>query len=300
MGLLTDFRLAELEKHLGVYGINVYQNGKILAEHKFRRNTRVNLCSASKAFSSVGIGIAENEGRLKLTDHVLDYFPEYKEIAYPGSEKMTIRDLLQMRSGHMVEEMRKFNTIDRAELFFRTEIKEEPGTKFFYENTATYMLGRIIEKITDLTMRDYLVPRLFDKLEIVNPQWETCLYGHTICSGALYLNHEELSRLGIMLLHHGVYKDQQIVPADYVKRMYTDIADTSHLTDPECKCGYGYQVWMCTPPNTYRADGAFGQKSVVLLDYNAVISCTSHNETNHVDICRAMWAEILPYLEKVN
>ncbi len=296
MGLLSDFQLSVIEKNLGVYGINVYQNGKQLAEHRFRSNDRENLYSASKTFVSVGIGIAESEGRLRLSDYVLDFFPEYKDIAYPGSEKITIRHLLQMSSGHMSENFSQYNSKDRAEIFFMTEMKREAGSNFYYEDLCSYMLGRVVEKVSGKIMLEYLKPRLFDRLEIVNPQWSTCQHGHTSCSGGLYLTTEEFSRIGITLLQNGVYKDNQIVPADYVKFMHSDWVDTSSKNDAETMGGYGYQVWKCTRPNTYRADGMYGQLCVVLTDYNAVITVTSHNEINHKDILRAMWNDILPKL----
>lgn len=296
MGLLSDFQLSVIEKNLGVYGINVYQNGKQLDEHRFRSNDRENLYSASKTFVSVGIGIAESEGRLRLSDYVLDFFPEYKDIAYPGSKKITIRNLLQMSSGHMSENFSQYNSKDRAELFFITEMKREAGSNFYYEDLCSYMLGRVVEKVSGKIMLEYLKPRLFDRLEIVNPQWSTCQHGHTSCSGGLYLTTEEFSRIGITLLQNGVYKDNQIVPADYVRFMHSDWVDTSSKNDAETMGGYGYQVWKCTPPNTYRADGMYGQLCVVLTDYNAVITVTSHNEINHKDILRAMWNNILPKL----
>ena len=296
MGLLSDFRLSVMEKNLGVYGIHVYQNGKILAEHRFRSNDRENLYSASKTFASVGIGIAESEGRFGLSDYVLDFFPEYKNIAYSGSEKITIRHLLQMSSGHMLEDLSQYNSKDRAELFFISEMKKEAGSSFYYENLCTYMLGRVVEKTSGQTMLDYLKPRMFDMLGIVNPQWNTCQYGHTACSGGLHLNTEEFSRIGITLLQHGVYKNKQIVPADYVTRMHSDWVDTTSKDDAETRGGYGYQVWKCTPPNTYRADGMYGQLCVVLADYDAVITVTSHNEIEHKNILRAMWSDILPNL----
>lgn len=296
MGLLSGFKLSVIEKNLGVYGINVYQNGKPLDEHRFRSNDRENLYSASKTFVSVGIGIAEREGRLKLSDYVLDFFPEYKDIAYPGSKKITIRNLLQMSSGHMSENFSQYNSKDRAELFFMTEMKREAGSNFYYEDLCSYMLGRVVEKVSGKIMLEYLKPRLFDGLEIVNPQWSTCQHGHTSCSGGLYLTTEEFSRIGITLLQNGVYKDKEIVPADYVRFMHSDWVDTSSKNDAETMGGYGYQVWKCTPPNTYRADGMYGQLCVVLTDYNAVITVTSHNEINHKDILRAMWSDILPKL----
>lgn len=296
MDLLSGFRNSVIEKKLGVYGIHVYQNGKTLAEHRFRSNDRENLYSASKTFASVGIGIAESEGLLGLSDYVLDFFPEYKDIAYSGSEKITIRHLLQMSSGHMFEDFSQYNSKDRAELFFSTEMKKEAGSNFYYEDLCTYILGRIVEKVSGKIMLDYLKPRLFHKLEIVNPQWHTCQNGHTECSGGLYLTTEEFSRLGITLLQKGIYKDKQILPADYVSRLHSDWVDTTSKNDGETRGGYGYQVWKCTPPNTYRADGMYGQMSVVLTDYNAVITVTAHNEINHKDILRAMWSDILPKL----
>jgi len=296
MSLLSDFRLSVIEKNLGVYGIHVYQNGKTLSEHRFRSNDRENLYSASKTFASVGIGIAESEGRFNLSDYVLNFLPEYKDIAYQGSEKITIKHLLQMSSGHMFEDYSQYNSKDRAEIFFASEMRKEAGSTFYYENLCTYMLGRIIEKVSGKTMLDYLKPRLFDKLEIVNPQWNTCQLGHTACSGGLYLNTEEFSRIGIMLLQNGIYKDKQIVPADYINLLHSEWVDTTSKDDAETKGGYGYQVWKCTPPNTYRADGMYGQLCVILNDYDAVITVTAHNEIEHKDILRAMWSDILPNL----
>jgi len=39
-----------MEKNLGVYGIHIYQNGEMLAQHRFRSNDRENLYSAAKTF----------------------------------------------------------------------------------------------------------------------------------------------------------------------------------------------------------------------------------------------------------
>ncbi|MCB2291729.1 beta-lactamase family protein [Clostridium sp. CS001] len=273
------------------------RNSCLSAEHRFRSNDRENLYSASKTFASVGIGIAESEGLFKLSDYVIDFFPEYKNISYSGSEKVTIQHLLQMTSGHMSEDFSQYNSKDRAELFFVSEMKKEAGSNFYYEDLCTYMLGRIVEKVSGEIMLDYLKPRMFDMLEIINPQWNTCQNGHTFCSGGLYLNTEEFSRIGVMLLQNGVYKDKQIVPDSYINRMHSKWVDTTSKNDTESRGGYGYQVWKCTPPNTYRADGMYGQLCVVLTDYTAVITVNSHNEIEHKDILRAIWSDIFPNLQ---
>lgn len=214
--MLSNFRLSTLERNLGLYGVHVYQDGKTLAEYRFRSDDRENLYSASKTFASVGVGIAEGEGRLQLSDCVLDFFPEFRSLAQPGAEKITIEHLLQMSSGHMFEDFGLYKSSDLAELFFSTEMKANAGSRFYYENLCTYMLGRVVEKVSGQIMLDYLKPRLFDKLEITNPQWNMCPGGHTFCAGGLYLTTEELSRIGVTLLQNCVYKDEQIVAADYV------------------------------------------------------------------------------------
>ena len=73
-----------------------------------------------------------------------------------------------------------------------------------------------------------------------------------------------------------------------------------HITvrnDPETREGFGYQVWKCTSKDSYRADGMYGQLCIILRSYNAVVTITAHNETEHKDILRAIWEDLLPKLE---
>ena len=115
-------------------------------------------------------------------------------------------------------------------------------------------------------------------------------------AGGLHLTTEEFSRIGITLLQDGVYKDKEIVSENFTNLMHSDLVDTTCKNHEETRGGYGYQVWKCTPPNTYRADGMYGQLCVVLNDYNAVITVTAHNENEHKDILEAIWSDILPNL----
>lgn len=296
MGILTDFRLTVLENNLGVYGIHVHQNGRMIAEHRFRSDDRENLYSASKTFVAVAIGIAEFEGLLSTDDFVFSFFPEFRDVASNGTEHIKIKHLLMMASGHVEEDYKKYNEMDRAELFFSTEVKVKPGTRFYYEDLCSYMLGRIIEKLSGVNLLEYLKPRLFDELGITNPQWHNCQMGYTACSGGLFLTTEEFSRLGILLLNEGRYGNQQILSSEYVDRMHTNWIDTSFKLDSESQQGYGYQVWKCTLPNTYRADGMYGQYCVILKDYNAVVTVTGHYEEYGKDVLRAIWKDIVPHL----
>lgn len=300
--ILNQFRLSVLEQHLGVYGVSVFQQGKGNIAHRFRSDDRECLYSASKTFTSIAVGICQDEGRLKITDKVLDFFPEYREIASLGSEKITLRDLLHMAAGKDVflfsVEMTDYPNIDWAELFFKDPVKSKPGETFFYANACTYMLGRVVEKVSGELLRNYLMPRLFEPFQIFNPQWECCPTGHTMAATGLYLTTEELANIGRLLLQKGYWNDKPLVSEAYVNAMHEDIISTAHWgTDHESTNGYGYQVWKCAQEGAFRVDGMYGQFSIVVPDKQAVITTTSHNEHCSNDIVRAVFRDIVPYLD---
>lgn len=300
--VLDSFRLRVAERDLAVYGVHLYVEGEGETEHRFRSDDRVHLWSASKTFTALAVGMCVAEGRLALADAVLDHFPEYAPAAAPGSGAITLRDLLHMASGKeygMFQETDE-DVIDRtdwAELYFAGEVSTTPGSHFFYANANTYMLGRVVEQVSGQVLRDYLVPRLFGPLGIRNPWWNTCPRGHNLGAYGLQLRTSELARMGRLLLQDGRWDDRELVPAEYVRAMHTDVIDTGqHFPDTESDSGYGYQVWRNTVPGTFRADGLYGQFSIVLPEQRAVVTTTSHNEHNANDIIRAVFADIVPRL----
>ena len=302
--MLNQFRLTVQEKGLGLYGINVYQKGKGEVSHFWRsKEDKVCLYSASKTFTSIAIGICQDQGLLKITDTVLSFFLEYKDIAIPDSENIKIRDLLHMSSGkkefYFAGDEERMRINDWAKLFFSDPMKVEEGTEFFYSNACTYMLSRIVEKVSGVTLRDFLMPYLFNPLEILNPQWHCCPGGHTLGATELFLTSEDFSKLGLVLLSGGKYKDKQIVSEEYIKASISDTISTSNfnIEDSESNKGYGYQLWLCSYPGAYRADGKYGQFCIVFPDKEAVITVTSHEENNANDILRAIYNDIIPYLD---
>lgn len=182
--------------------------------------------------------------------------------------------------------------------FFRVPVTRQPGTQFFYSNACCYMLGRTVEKVTGKNVRDFLVPRLFDPLGIENPQWHTDPRGHTLCATQFFLTLDEFSRLGRLLLRNGAWDGKQLVSEEYLKKMATDTVPSGWdgCDEPECLAGYGYQVWLCSAPGTYRADGKYGQFSVLLPEREAAVTVTAHEEQRPYSIVRAVFEDIVPRL----
>jgi CubicO group peptidase (beta-lactamase class C family) len=299
--ILESFSRAVREKNLGAFAAHVWQRGES-ASALFCDGEREHLYSGSKAFASMAVGMAAGEKRLSLSDKALDFFPQYRDVASEGSECVTVRDLLQMRAGHAESlfgtcEVTWERERDWAEAFFQTPMANPAGTAFLYDNGCTYMLSRIIEATSGQTLRDYLMPRLFEPLGIFCLQWHACPGGHTLGAVGLYLTAEEFSRIGILLLQNGEWNGERLVPEWYVGAASGDTVETAGFEDSENRCGYGYQLWRCTVPGAYRADGKYGQFSVVLPDREAVVAVTAHNAACANDILRAVWAEILPRLD---
>ncbi|WP_207947735.1 serine hydrolase domain-containing protein [Occultella glacieicola] len=295
--LLTGFRLRNAEQQLGAYGIHLHRDGHESVEHRFRADDRVNIYSGSKTFTSLAVGIARGEGLLELEDAVVGFF-DGTPVA-DGNERITVRDLLQMSSGNPFNwfEPPQDSPTDIAATWFGTEPVRPPGERFEYSNASTYLLGRIVHAVSGQDVREYLMPRLFDPLGIAVPQWHRCPLGFPEAAKGLHLTTSEFARLGRLLLQDGQWDGTQLVPADYVGAMHTDIVDTTHHgVDPESVAGYGYQVWNCTPDGAWRVDGKYGQFSIVLPAQRAVVTITAHNEKAPNDLLRAVWGEVLPRL----
>lgn len=295
--LLTGFRLRNAERNLGVYGIHLHREGREPVEHRFRNDDSVHLYSGSKTFTAVAVGMAQHEGLLDLDDAVVGFFPEYPHA--DGAEAMTVRHLLQMSSGNtftwwgpgQAEEP------DRLGGFLRSELVAEPGTRFEYSNGCSYVLSRIVHAVSGQDLRDYLVPRLFDPLGIRNPQWMRSPQGYSQGGVGLHLRTSEFARLGQLLLQEGRWASDQLVPAAFVEQMHTDVVDNTDFSpDAESSAGYGYHVWRCTLEGVWRADGKYGQFTVILPAHRAVVTITAHHEGAANDILRAVWDEVLPLL----
>jgi CubicO group peptidase (beta-lactamase class C family) len=293
---LLGLRQAVAERGLGLEGVHVTRDGAAPVSFRWVSDDRREVYSVSKTFTSVAIGIARADGLLDLEDPVLTHLPEFKASAAEGVEELTIRHLLSMTAGI---DFRWDPDIelpgDPAQIFLATQLTAQPGTSFAYRGTNSYVLGRIIAAVSGLDLRGFLLPRLFRPLGIGNPQWLRCPLGFPLGAMGLQLRTEEVARLGETLLHGGSYRGQQLVPADYVDLMRTEITPTDRTDDPE-KAAYGLHCWPCARDDAWRMDGLYGQFSIMLPHQQSCMTVTAHYEKSTTDILDAIWTELVPYL----
>ena len=291
--------LTRLEEIDHVHGLVLMRHGEVaLAGMRapYRYDLPHQLFSVSKSFTSAAIGMARREGLLKTTDRLVDFFPEYAKTAHPLMAKTRLCDLLSMQSGFAACTARRMFASpdgDWAKCYLSLVPDGEPGTFFTYNSGATYMLGAVLHKLTGLTLREYLTPRLFEPLEIVPGVWECCPRGLNCGGWGLYLELFDLAKFAQLLLDGGVYKGKELIPADYLAEATKVHADNSMNQKPDWKLGYCWQFWKST--YGYRCDGAAGQYAVILPEFDLTLTTLSATPNMQL-ILTALWETVIPEL----
>lgn len=264
-----------------LHSFMLLRHGQVVAEGWWAPYTATEphmLFSLSKSFTSTAIGLAVAEGRLSVTDHVLSFFPEETPAAVSDNlAAMRVHDLLAMATGHTEDttpHLRQDPDGNWARAFLARPVDREPGTHFVYNSGATYMLSAILQKITGMTLVDYLRPRLFDPLGIDHATWDSCPRGINVGGWGLWITTDSIARFGQLYLQQGQWQGQQLVPADWVAAASAKQVSNGSEPASDWAQGYGYQFWRCRH-NAYRGDGAFGQYCIVMPDQDVVLAITS-------------------------
>jgi CubicO group peptidase (beta-lactamase class C family) len=254
------------------------------------------LYSLSKSFTSTAVGLAIAEGKMRIDDEVLKFFPEDAPPEPKANLKaMRVSDLLRMSTGHQ-DEPRRTAAQPWTRSFLAQPVPFKPGTHFLYNTSGTYMLSAIVQKATGQTVLDYLKPRLFEPLGIDQPTWETSPQEISAGGFGLSIRTEDIARFGQLYLQKGKWQDKQLVPAAWVEA--ATARQTSNGSNPKSDWdqGYGYQFWRCRH-HAYRGDGAFGQYCIVLPEQDAVIAITSGVQDMQA-VLNLVWDKLLPAMKE--
>lgn len=257
------------------------------------------LFSMSKSFTSTAVGFAVQEGRLSLSDRVVDFFEEElrslpEEAVCENMRRMTLRHLITMNTGQTDPEDRLFQDREKdwAVSFLTSPVEKEPGSWFLYNTRATYMLSVIVQKVVGTTMFEYLRPRLFEPLGFSEGiWWETSPQGYNTGGFGLSVTVEDIARFGLFVKGKGCFGGRRLLDAGWFEEATKSWSDSSNTWEGENALGYGYQFWMCRVPGTYRGDGAFGQYCVILPQEDMLFVSTA-GQLDMIKIADAFWNHV--------
>lgn len=130
-------------------------------------NTKFNLGSMNKMFTSVAIAQLAQAGRLSFTDTIGKHLTDYpnREVA----DKVTIHHLLTHTSGlgfywnekWMAQREKLLTVAAHLPLFASDPPAFAPGEKFQYSNSGFMVLGAIIEKVSGQDYYSYMQEHVF-------------------------------------------------------------------------------------------------------------------------------------------
>jgi len=139
-----------------------------------KEDTKFNLGSLNKIFTTVALAQLMEKGKLSIDDPIgkyLDIFPP--EIA----EKVTIRHLINMRSGwgdywgneYFLSHRDNLRIVsDYMEFIKDIPLDFEPGTNFQHCNTGFEVAGSIIEKISGMDYFEYVKKNIYEPSGMTN------------------------------------------------------------------------------------------------------------------------------------
>jgi CubicO group peptidase (beta-lactamase class C family) len=282
----------------GMHSLMIVRHGQVIAEgwwKPYAPEHRHVLYSLSKSFTSSAVGFAIAEGLISIDDEVMRYFPDQVPTNVSANLKaMRVRDILTMTTGHQDEPPADPDAVS-ARSFLTQPVPHLPGTHFKYNTPAAFMQSAIIQKVSGLTVLDYLRPRLFEPLGIEAPVWETNFEGISLGGYGLRIRTEDIAKFGLLYLRHGRWDRKQLLPASWVEQATSK--QVSNGSDPgsDWNQGYGFQFWRCRH-NAFRADGAFGQYCVMMPDQDAVVAITAGVRDLQA-VLNVLWDKFLPACE---
>ncbi|MEP6627402.1 MAG: serine hydrolase domain-containing protein [Ginsengibacter sp.] len=273
----------------GLYQFNgnvlVAKNGKIIYQKSFGyadyhsqklldKNSIFDIGSITKEFTSVGILLLEDKGKITLADTLRKFFPEL-----PYSN-ITVANLLTHTSGvpdgfTLIEKYFDHDKIATNQDMIRILAKEQPpalfnpGENLMYSGTGFNLLASIIEKISGQSYNKYLSENIFKPLGMKStmvanfPRNNTNALG--LAKGFIYMDSEKkvadadsiypdwasylsgingegmiISTTGDLLKWDRALKNHQLLSEQTQKEMITVHAERKNV--PIIKFGYGIRL----------------------------------------------------------
>ncbi|OAA25764.1 penicillin-binding protein, beta-lactamase class C [Frankia sp. EI5c] len=219
----------------------VSRNGQIAGEWYFRGSTPTTpaaVYSVTKSLTSTLVGIAQDDGDLRLDDSAATWIPQWKGTP---AEAVTVRDLVSNDSGRQWSIKIDYEDLIQAEdkTAFAVALPQDrkPGEVWAYNNSAVQTLEEVLRGATGEEVIDFARERVFEPLGMNDSSMTTDATGNTLTFMGLQSTCRDIARLGYLMLAHGDWNGEQIVSRDWVDAAVGD-------SSTKMNAAYGYLWWL--------------------------------------------------------
>jgi CubicO group peptidase (beta-lactamase class C family) len=231
-------RAANYSENKRGFSMVVMQNGRTVFEHYANggsADARCKIFSGTKGFWGIAALCAVRDGLIKLDDRVADTITEWK--TDPRKSQITIRQLLNQTDGiepapHLHSELIR----DRNAAAVQLPLVATPGSVFAYGPSHLQIFAEVLRrKLNGRSTVSYLQENVLSPLGLTSLDFKKDGRGNPLPATGFELSAREWARLGELLLGHGNYHGNQIVPANLLGQA---------LTGSNANPSYGLTFWL--------------------------------------------------------
>jgi CubicO group peptidase (beta-lactamase class C family) len=239
-----------------VTGLLVLHRGEIVYERYgqgVRPRDALLSASMSKSILALLVGVAIEDGRLRLDETVKEILPDFATSAFASA---TVEDLLRMTAGVAVinsydkganSDNQATNPIISPNQDVLRFLKEKRalnplGRIFDYNGAVSAMLGAVLQARTGQTHTQYLEEKLWMPMGASDPgYWIKNRKGEEGVQGQFVATLRDYGRLGLLVMRKGKAGTTQVIPESWIAEMVALRLDKPQPSGPQ---KYGFHVWL--------------------------------------------------------
>lgn len=276
------------------------------------RDSIVTSFSAAKSFGSTLIGVAIDQGYIEsVNDPITKYIPELGE-RDKDFEQIEIRDLLKMSSGIRYDEFPFLNGDDALTYYYpdlrqlaitNTEIIDQAGEYFLYNNYHPLLIGIILERATGQPVAEFLEENIWQRIGAEYPaSWSLDEAGFEKMESGINARAIDFAKFGRLFLNNGQWEGEQVISALWIAESIMDQGHPSAYYDTSfgpqirdaAQGGYYQYMWYGLEreggANDFYAAGKYGQ--IIFISPQASLIIVRNGETYGPGMGLFDWIEI--------
>ena len=250
------------------------QDGKVIGERYAEGYDIASLgtsWSVAKSLYSAAIGTAIDQGHIASLEQEASVF--LNEWRGSDRERITIRNILEMRAGLSDPKSGFFKEGDQTRAALRVSRVRAPGTRFEYSNATSQLFEPLIRRATGMNAHDWLWQTILEPIGVDRDaigMWldPTGINPMTYC--CLDMRPDDFARFGVLYAGGGTWNGERLLSAGYINESLTAQSPF-----------YGFQWWVMNaaydefgrqpPINVVAAHGIEGQHIYLWREANVVL-----------------------------
>jgi len=291
-------------------GLLIIKDGKLVYEKYARGYAATNKhlsWSVAKSFTSGLIGVAVQQGKLRLDQSICDFIPHQRLDVC----RVTVENLLTFSSGFDWQEEYEHESYqvssviamlfgeghrDMLDFVTKHPFYAAPGTAWRYSTGDATVLAAVAKAALG-GKKGWAQDALFKPIGMTGAVLEEDTKGTPLGGSHVFATPRDFARYGYLYLNDGCWNGTRLLPSDWVKESTTASAayranSPPGETEPNGRMWWLNQAipeknqakpWKDAPDDAYEADGHWGQYIVVVPSAHVVIMRTGDDRNADAD-----------------